>query len=136
MFINASGIFFLSTSVDALQQPRRPRAFCLPKTILIYEDCRICSCNRQGQPSCLKKSCDLRTKASGYCPPTILKESHYSECVTDDVITNHVGACQIDNDCPGKQLCCFDFCRGAICVDPAPLWDGKPHPGLGYPSLI
>lgn len=29
--------------------------------------------------------------------------------------------CKIDGDCPGNQVCCFDFCGGPRCVDPVPL---------------
>ncbi|OXA60274.1 WAP four-disulfide core domain protein 5 [Folsomia candida] len=107
-----------------------PPLICTPDSLMLYQDCRMCVCPRPYKAAkCFKKSCDLRTKDSGQCPTSALKLDDSRLCPNSPT-----ASCKSDVDCPGVQLCCFDFCNGAKCVNPVPLdaSSGTPHHGRGY----
>ncbi|ODN03251.1 Anosmin-1, partial [Orchesella cincta] len=112
---------------------RRPKVapiMCSHDTLMIYQDCRMCVCPRPNRVAkCFPKSCDLRTKDSGQCPAALLRMDDSKVCAL-----NQFAGCKIDSDCPGPQLCCFDFCGSARCQNPVPLdiISGFPHKGRGY----
>jgi len=110
---------------------RPPPIICTPDSLIYYQDCRMCVCPRPHKVAkCFKKSCDLRTKDSGQCPISVMKLDDSHLCPNTPT-----ASCKIDGDCPGPQLCCFDFCNGAKCVNPVPLdlSSGTPvHHGRGF----
>lgn len=121
---------------------------CAYDTLMIIQDCRICHCPRPNRPpQCFRKICDQRStveksilvdyikittisltkklnhyniktaKNTGQCPPAYLNLDDQKVCSSPP----RQSPCKTDQQCPGQQICCFDYCAGYKCKNPLPL---------------
>ncbi|CAG7836740.1 unnamed protein product [Allacma fusca] len=109
-----------------------PKIMCGPDTLLILQDCKICYCPKANRHAvCSRKSCDQRTKPTGSCPTAVLNMDIYELCQPGIPSDQNFRPCKQDTDCPGSQLCCFDYCKRTYCTNPqtnsAPQLGGPGH---------